>query len=214
MSSGQPQVYIVDDDPSVQEALKSLVRSEGLDVTVFSSATEFLAAPRRDAPSCLVLDVQMPGLSGLDLQRELGDSQHPLPIVFITGHGDIPMSVRAMKAGATEFLPKPFRDEELIAAVRNALASDQENRERRHEIESLRSRYEQLTPREREVLVPVVQGMLNKQIAASLGITEITVKVHRRQVMQKMGAKSVPDLVQMANQLGMTAAPERRTADR
>jgi FixJ family two-component response regulator len=204
---------VVDDDPSMQEALKSLVRSEGLAVTVFSSATDFLSAPRAEVPSCLVLDVQMPGLSGLDLQRELLDSPHPLPIVFITGHGDIPMSVRAMKAGAVEFLPKPFRDDELLAAVRTALASDRDSLERRHEIEALRNRYGQLTPREREVLLPVVQGMLNKQIAASLGITEITVKVHRRQVMQKMGANSLAELVQLATQLGLTAV-ERRAENR
>ena len=213
MSSGQSQVYIVDDDPSMQEALRSLVRSEGLDVMVFSSAMDFLDAPRVDAPSCLVLDVQMPGLSGLDLQRELGGSDPPLPIVFITGHGDIPMSVRAMKAGATEFLPKPFRDDELIAAVRNALATDRRSREQRHERDSLRQRYEQLTPREREVLLPVVQGMLNKQVAAALGITEITVKVHRRQVMQKMGARSLAELVRLATQLGILA-PDRHAGDR
>jgi FixJ family two-component response regulator len=213
VSSGQSQVYVVDDDPSMQEALKSLLRSEGLDVTVYSSATDFLAAAPADVPSCVILDVQMPGLSGLDLQRELGSSDRPLPIVFITGHGDIPMSVRAMKAGAVEFLPKPFRDDELIAAVKAALASDRTNRERRHELRSLRSRYEQLTPRERDVLLHVVQGLLNKQVAAALGITEITVKVHRRQAMQKMGAGSLAELVQMATQLGLTAG-DRRSGDR
>ena len=196
-------VYVVDDDASVREATSSLIRSIGLEVAAFASADAFLAQPLTDRPSCLVLDVRLPGLSGLELQRELGVRERALPIVFITGHGDIPMSVRAMKAGAVEFLPKPFPDDELIAAIRASLQRDRDQRVHRVEMAELRRRYETLTAREREVVLPIARGMLNKQVAADLGISEITVKVHRRHVMQRLGARSLPELVRMVDKLGL-----------
>jgi FixJ family two-component response regulator len=190
----------------VREALSSLLRSIGLEVATFASADEFLAWTLDDRPSCLVLDVRLPGLSGLELQRELAARGRGVPIIFITGHGDVPMSVRAMKAGAVEFLQKPFLEEELVAAIRLSLERDREQGERRREITQLRQRYESLTAREREVLAPIARGMLNKQVAAALGITEITVKVHRRHVMQKMGARSLPEIVRMVEKLGLGSA--------
>jgi len=202
-------VYVVDDDASVREATSSLIRSIGLEVATFSSADAFLAQPLSERASCLVLDVRLPGLSGLELQRELGVRRRALPIVFITGHGDIPMSVRAMKAGAVEFLPKPFPDEILIAAIEASLQRDREQRRQREEVAELRRRYETLTQREREVVLPIARGMLNKQVAADMGISEVTVKVHRRHVMQKLGAHSLPELVRMVDKLGLaTQAPE------
>jgi FixJ family two-component response regulator len=200
-------VYVVEDDASVREALSSLLRSSGFEAMAFGSAEDFLAHPLNERASCLVLDVRLPGLSGLELQRALNQRERPLPIVFITGHGDVPMSVRAMKAGAVEFLQKPFSDEELLGSIRAALQHDRELSARRREMLQLRRRYETLTAREREVLAPIARGLLNKQVAAALGISEITVKVHRRHVMQKMGARSLPEVVRMVEKLGLDAQP-------
>ncbi len=195
-------VFVVDDDASVREALSSLLRSTGLQVETFDSAQAFMRHPRPDATACLVLDVRMPGLSGLDLQEMLAESGHPLPIVFITGHGDIPMTVRAMKAGAVEFLPKPFGDQELLASIAQSLERDAAARRHRASSSELCSRLESLTPREQEVMRLVVKGLLNKQVAAELGISEVTVKVHRHNVMWKMKAPSLAELVRMAVRLG------------
>ena len=198
MSEPEPIVFVVDDDESIRRALDSLLRSVGLRVETFSSAQEFLQARSPDVPGCLVLDVRLPGLSGLDLQRELADADIQTPIIFVTGHGDIPMTVTAMKAGAVEFLTKPFRDQELLDAIRHALERDRQARRIRAELAELRRRSAALTPRESEVFALVVRGLLNKQMAAELGTSEITVKLHRRQVMLKMQADSVADLVRIA----------------
>jgi FixJ family two-component response regulator len=198
-----PIVFVVDDDPSVGRAIKRLVGSVGLQVELFGSAQEFLQAKRPGAPSCLVLDIRLPGKSGLDFQRELAETHINIPIIFITGHGDIPMSVRAMKAGAVEFLPKPWNDQVLLDAIQVALERDRTRREQEAEIAKLRERFEWLTPREREVLPLVVSGFPNKQIAAEIGTSETTVKVHRGQLMRKMGADSLPDLVRMAEKMGI-----------
>jgi len=194
-------VFVVDDDAAVREALCSLIRSVGLNAEAFVSAQDFLNSPRPDAAACLVLDVRMPGLSGLDLQRELAGSGERIPIIFITGHGDIPMSVRAMKAGAVEFLSKPFRDQDLLDAIGQALERDQAARKERAALAEIRGRYDKLTAREREVAPLIVRGMLNKQAAAELGISEITVKVHRRNVMRKMKVRSLAELVRIFEQL-------------
>ena len=199
----EAMVFIVDDDAPMRESLKNLLRSVGLRVEAFPSAQEFLRSARPDVPSCLVLDVRLPGLSGLDLQKQMAEGDRDMPIIFITGHGDIPMTVQAMKAGAVEFLTKPFRDQELLDAVQHALARDRQAREQRAQSEALRRRYRLLTPRERDVLARVVAGLLNKQIAGELGTSEASVKVHRQHVMEKMGATSLADLVRMADRLGI-----------
>ena len=201
MREPDPVVFVVDDDSSLRHALTNLLRSVGLRVETFGSAREFLAGPRPDAPGCVVLDVRLPGLSGLDLQRELAAAQIDLPIIFITGYGDIPMTVQAMKAGAVEFLTKPFRDQDLLDAIQQALERDRVAWRQRAALAAVRQCYDRLTPREREVMRLVVAGWLNKQIAADLGTSEIMVKVHRGQVMRKMQAASVADLVRMAAQL-------------
>jgi FixJ family two-component response regulator len=200
-------VFVVDDDTGVRDAIRSLLASIGLEVQTFESASEFLGSKRPEMPACLVLDVRLPDLSGLDLQRELVQSRASIPIVFITGHGDIPMSVQAMKGGAVEFLTKPFRDQQLLDAVQQAIARDRAERKQRAEVAEVRRLYESLTPREREVLARVVAGRLNKQIAFELGMAEITVKVHRAQVMQKMRVDSLAALVQLAERLRPLIAP-------
>jgi len=206
MTTAAPVVFVVDDDSSVRDSLRRLITSVGFLVEVFPSAQAFMRARRPDAPGCLVLDVRLPGLSGLDLQRELADTDAALPIIFLTGHGDIPMSVRAMKAGAVEFLTKPFREQDLLDAIRHAIERDRALRTERQELTELRGRYASLTRRERDVLARIVAGLLNKQIAGELGTTEATVKEQRAHVMQKMTAGSVAELVRFASRLGITPA--------
>lgn len=209
MSESIATVFVVDDDEAVRESLVSLIRSAGLSVKTFDSAQQFLEQKRSNnatdvsAPSCLVLDVRMPGMSGLELQQHLAGIELELPIIFITGHGDVPTSVRAMKAGAIEFLTKPFDDQDLLKAIEQAIERDRRVRQQQAEMAELRGRYESLTPREQEVMGLVVNGLLNKQVAAELGISEVTVKIHRAQVMQKMRADSLATLVRVSEKLGI-----------
>jgi len=203
-STDQPIVFVVDDDASMRQALARLLQSVQLRVEVFASPQEFLQSERPNVPSCLVLDVRLPGLSGLDFQAELARADVRIPIVFITGHGDIPMSVRAMKAGAVDFLAKPFRDQDLLDAVTAAIQRDQKRREHENAMTDLRAHFSSLTPREGEIMALVASGLMSKQIAAEVGLSEITVKVHRSHLMKKMGARSVADLVRMAEALGVT----------
>jgi FixJ family two-component response regulator len=205
MTETKPIVFVVDDDLSVRRSTERLIRSIGLEVQTFTSAREFLKNPRPKGPACLVLDVRMPGSSGMDLQRELARSEIYIPIIFITAHGDIPMSVRAMKAGAVEFLTKPFRSRSLLDAIRAAIDRDRAASNERSEIGALRQRYQQLTPREREVLLLVAAGLLNKQVAGKLATTERTIKFHRAHIMQKAHAESVADLVRMVEKLGIAS---------
>ena len=203
MAGEEAVVFVVDDDSAAREAIRSLLDSVGLRVETFGSAQEFLASQRPDAPACLVLDVRLPGVSGLDFQRDLAARNVAIPIIFITGHGDIPMSVEAMKAGAMEFLTKPFRGQVLLDAIHKAIERDRAARQEQSKVAALRERLATLTPREREVMQLVISGLLNKQIASEFGASERTVKIHRGQVMRKMGAKSLPDLVRMAERLGI-----------
>ncbi len=205
-SEAQSIVFVIDDDPSLREALQSLLRSVGLQVEVFGSAADFLKGKLPDVAACLVLDIRLPGVSGLDFQAELAKTDIHIPIIFITGHGDIPMTVRAMKAGAVEFLTKPFRDQDLLDAVQIALERDRQRRAQDKAVYEVRAHFEALTPREQEVIGFVTAGLMNKQIAAELGVSEITVKVHRGNVMKKMGARSLADLVRMADALGIRSA--------
>jgi FixJ family two-component response regulator len=204
----QPVVFVVDDDLGVRDAIRKLIASVGLRVETFGSAGEFFSCSRPDVPACLVLDVRLPDVSGLEFQRALAEARVEIPIIFITGHGDIPMSVRAMKAGAVEFLTKPFRGQELLDAIQEAIAKDRVARAERAQMNQIRARYETLTPREKEVLHLVASGMLNKQVAAELGASELTIKTHRGRVMQKMGADSLADLVRMSEKL---SPPPRQT---
>ena len=198
-------VFVIDDDSRTRESLKNLIRSVGLRVDGYASAEEFLKTKRPDVPGCLVLDVRLQGLSGLDLQKRMAEADIDIPIIFMTGHGDIPMTVQAMKAGAVEFLTKPFRDQDLLDAIHQALERDRKTRAEHANVEELHSRYSSLTPREREVMALVVTGLLNKQIAGELGTSETTVKIHRHQVMEKMAADSLAELVRMADRLGIAS---------
>ncbi|HVH92109.1 MAG TPA: response regulator transcription factor [Candidatus Acidoferrum sp.] len=203
MTEADAIVFVVDDDEPMRKSLQNLIGSVGLRVEAFASAPEFLRSKHTDVPGCLVLDVRLPGLSGLDLQKRMVEAGIEIPIIFITGHGDIPMTVQAMKAGAVEFLTKPFRDQDLLDAIQQALDRDRAARKQRTQINELHNRLDSLTPREREVMGLVVAGLLNKQIAGELGTSETTIKIHRHQVMEKMGAGSLAELVRMADRLGI-----------
>lgn len=207
MSEAASLVFVIDDDAAVREAIRSLVRSVGLHAETFASQHEFLQAKRPNVPSCLILDVRLPGSSGLDFQRELAAASITIPIIFVTGHGDIRMSVQAMKAGAVEFLTKPFRDQDILDAIHQALERDRIQRSNEQEVAALRKKFESLTRRERQVFPLVVLGLLNKQIAAEIGISEAAAKVHRSQLMRKLGAESVATLVRMALKLGIPPRP-------
>jgi len=209
MTADEHIVFIVDDDARLREALSELLASHGIRATAFGSASEYISADKPDVPACLILDVELPDINGLDLQRQISTGDHP-PIVFITGHGDIPSSVRAIKRGAVDFLTKPFSDVDLMAAIDAAIAQDRQKRSERADLGVLRERYLDLTPREREVLPLVVSGLLNKQAAAELGISEVTLEIHRRNVMQKMAAASLADLVRIAERLEIPITHSRR----
>jgi FixJ family two-component response regulator len=209
MTLSDPIVFVVDDDPAIRESVKRLIMSVGLRVETFGSTREFLAMTRPQAPACLVLDVRLPDVSGLEFQRELADTNVQIPIIFVTGHADVPMTVRAMKAGAVEFLTKPFRGQELLDAIQEAIAKDRMAWNERAQMAELTARYATLTAREKEVLALVVTGLLNKQIAAELGTSELTIKTHRGRVMQKMEADSVADLVKMSEKLKTSSAAPR-----
>jgi len=206
MSEAEPTIFVIDDDPSVRQSLESLIKSVGWRVLIYGSAQEFLGSGHLDAPGCIILDVRLPGLSGLDLQQALLRAKSHLPVIFITGHGDIPMSVQAMKAGAVEFLTKPFREQDLLDALKLALDRDRTTRQQRAELAALRARYDSVTPREQQVMGLLVTGLLNKEIATTLGVSEVTIKVHRSQIMQKMQADSLANLVRMAERLGIPAS--------
>jgi FixJ family two-component response regulator len=208
-SKDNPVVYVVDDDADVREGLRDLFESVGLEVQLFGSATEFLSKKLPDEVSCLILDVRLPGVSGLDFQADLAAAQIKIPIIFITGHGDIPMTVKAMKAGAVEFLTKPVREQDMLDAVRAALDRDRSRREYDQETSDLRTRFEGLSTRERQIMALVTSGLMNKQIAGEIGVSEVTVKVHRHNVMKKLGAKSLADLVRIADLLGVSRKRSR-----
>ena len=205
MIEEEPFIFVIDDDPSVRDALQGLFRAVGLRAQIFESPKDFLLVERPDAPGCIVLDVKLPEINGLDFQNELTRSNVKLPVIFITGHGDIPMSVRAIKAGAIEFLTKPFSQEDLLAAIHSGIERDRGRRQNAASIANLKECFASLSPRQREVMAQVVRGQLNKQIAASLGLSEIMIKVHRSRVMQKMRASSLAELIQMSNQLEHSA---------
>jgi FixJ family two-component response regulator len=211
MSAANPTVLVIDDDPDLRASVGRLLRSVGIDVQLFASVADFLKSDPPDGPNCLVLDIRLPGKSGLDLQRELARANRELPIIFITGHGDIPMTVQAMKAGAIEFLTKPFRDQDLLEAIQLGLSRNRARRESEKDLAALRERFESLSPREREIMVHVARGRLSKQIAHDIGIAEATVKVHRSKAMQKMQAGSLPELGRMADKLGLVPDKSKRS---
>jgi FixJ family two-component response regulator len=207
MPDSKPTVLVIDDDPDLRASVGRLLRSVGLEAALFATIADFLKSGPRDGPTCLVLDVRLPGQSGLDLQRELASANKELPIIFITGHGDIPMTVQAMKGGAIKFLTKPFRDQELLDAIQLGLSRDRARRENEQALDALRDRFDSLSPREREIMIEVMRGRLSKQIAGDIGIAEATVKVHRSRAMRKMNARSLPELGRMADKLKL--APEK-----